>query len=299
MTHSKGILNKLALLLVAIAWGSTSVVVKGATDYLPSGTLLALRFTIASVILAIANYKKLKQLNRDYLKSGLIIGMCLFLAYFTQTLGIALGMPGKNHFLSSAYCVFVPFLGAIALKKKPDLFNIIAAIMCALGIILVLSSGGLSISAGDSISVISSIFWASQIVAITKYANDKDPVLITMLQFMVSAVCAWIFTLTMENVGSIQWNSSSIAGILYLGIICSGVCFLLQTVAQKTVEPTSVSILLSFENIFAIMFGVLFYNESLTTRSIIGFTLMFIAIIIAETKLSFIFSKKKTNYNYT
>ena len=59
----KGILGKLALLFVAVAWGSSMVVIKGSTDYLPAGTLLAMRFTIASIALAIVNNKKLKQLN--------------------------------------------------------------------------------------------------------------------------------------------------------------------------------------------------------------------------------------------
>ena len=293
MKTKKGIFGKLALLFVAVAWGSSMVVIKGSTDYLPAGTLLAMRFTIASIALAIVNNKKLKQLNKEYLKSGIIIGLCLFCAYFTQTVGVMLEMPGKSHFLSSAYCVFVPFLGWLVLRKRPDKFNIIAAIMCAVGIILVSVAGGFSISFGDSISILSSVFWASQIIAIAKWGEDKDPVLITMLQFMVCAVLAWVYTLTLEDVSSIQWHSSAITGVLYLGLICSGLCFLLQTIAQKTEDPTSVSIILSFENIFGIVFGVIFFNEQLTVRSVTGFTLMFLAIIIAETKLSFLFKKKE------
>ena len=61
MKTKKGIFGKLALLFVAVAWGSSMVVIKGSTDYLPAGTLLAMRFTIASIALAIVNNKKLKQ----------------------------------------------------------------------------------------------------------------------------------------------------------------------------------------------------------------------------------------------
>ena len=127
----KGIFGKLALIFVAIAWGSSMVVIKGSTDTLPAGTLLACRFTIASILLALANIKKLKQLNKDYIISGIIIGLCLFFAYFTQTIGVMLEMPGKSHFLSSAYCVFVPFLGWLVLKEKPKMYHIMAAVMCA------------------------------------------------------------------------------------------------------------------------------------------------------------------------
>lgn len=290
----KSIFGKLALIFVAIAWGSSMVVIKGSTDTLPAGALLASRFTIASLLLALANIKKLKQIDKDYIKSGIFIGLCLFMAYFTQTIGVMLEMPGKSHFLSSAYCVFVPFLGWIVLKEKPKFSHIAAAFMCAIGIILVSVAGNFSISYGDSISIISSVFWAAQIIAIAKWGKDKDPVLITMLQFIVCAVLAWVFTLTMENPGAIQWNMGAIGGVLYLGIVCSGICFLLQTIAQKTEDPTSVSIILSFENIFGLVFGAVFFNEQFTARSLLGFALIFFAIIVAETELSFL-RKKKTN----
>lgn len=292
MGKKKSIFGKLALIFVAVAWGSSMVVIKGSTDTLPPGTLLACRFTIASIILLIANWKKLKMIDKEYIKSGIYIGLCLFMAFFTQTVGVMLEMPGKSHFLSSAYCVFVPFLGWLILKERPKLFHIIAAVMCAVGIIMVSVVGSFSISFGDSISIISSVFWAMQIVAIAKWGNDKDPVIITMLQFMVCAVLAWIFTLTMENPFAIQWNAGAVGGVLYLGIVCSGICFLLQTIAQKTENPTSVSIILSFENIFGLVFGAVFFNEKFTVNAIIGFILIFSAIIVAETELSFLKPKK-------
>ena len=284
--------GKLMLLFVALAWGSTMVVIKGATDYIPPGFLLACRFTLASAALLFINRKKLNLLDKDYIKSGIIIGVCLFLAYFTQTIGVMLEMPGKSHFLSSAYCVFVPWLAWAVLKERPTKYNVTAAIMCAVGIVLVSVAGGFSISFGDSTSILSSVFWASQIVAIAKFGKGKDPMLISMLQFMTSGVCAWLFTIFAEDFSTIQMNTPVIIGVLYLGLICSGMCFSFQTIAQKTEDPTSVSIILSFENIFGIICGVIFFNEQLTVRSVIGFTLMFIAIIVSETELSFLKPKK-------
>lgn len=292
MEKNSSIKGKLMLVFVALAWGSSMVVIKGSTDTVPPGALLALRFTIASILLAILNRSKFKLLNKDYIKSGIIIGLCLFMAYFTQTIGVMLEMPGKSHFLSSAYCVFVPFLAWLVIKERPKVYHIIAAVMCAVGIIIVSVAGSMSISKGDTISIISSVFWASQIVAIAKWAKDKDPVLITMLQFMVSAVCAWIFTFAAEDFGGIQWNSGAALGVIYLGCVCSGICFMFQTIAQKTENPTSVSIILSFENIVGIICGVVFFSEQLTARSLFGFALMFLAILIAETQLSFLRPKK-------
>ncbi len=282
MEKKGSIKGKLMLLFVAVAWGSSMVVIKGSTDFLPAGALLACRFTIASIFLAIVYHKKLKLIDKDYIKSGIIIGICLFCAYFSQTIGVMLEMPGKSHFLSSAYCVFVPFLGWAVLRERPKLYHIVAAAMCAVGIIFVSVVDTFSISFGDSISIISSVFWAAQIVTIAKWGKGKDPGIITLLQFVVCAVLAWIYTLTMEDAAFNQFNAESIFGVLYLGLICSGTCFLFQTIAQKTEAPTNVSIILSLENLFGIFFGVVFFAETFTTNKVIGLVLMFVAILLAE-----------------
>lgn len=283
--------GKLMLLFVAVAWGSSMVVIKGSTDFLPAGALLACRFTIASIMLAIVYRKKLKLIDKDYIKAGIIIGICLFCAYFTQTIGVMLEMPGKSHFLSSAYCVFVPFIGWLVLKERPKLYHIVAAVLCAVGIIFVSVVGTLSISFGDSISILSSVFWASQIIAIAKWGKDKDPGIITLLQFVVCAVLAWVFTLTQESANFSQFNAESLFGIFYLGLICSGTCFLFQTIAQKTESPTSVSIILSFENLFGIVFGVVFFAETFTANKIVGLAMMFVAILIAELEPNWLRTK--------
>ena len=124
------ILAKLALLVVAIVWGSSLVVVKSSTDTLPPIFLLALRFTIGCLTLALIFHKKLRLLNWDYMKNGFIIGLCLFLAYSSQTIGVIFAMPGKSAFLSSAYCVIVPFMMWMVERKKPSRYNIYAAILC-------------------------------------------------------------------------------------------------------------------------------------------------------------------------
>lgn len=274
--------SKLALLFVAIAWGSSAVVIKSSTDTLPAGTLLAWRFTLAFLFLVTFNLKKLKMIDKSYWKSGFLIGLCLFLACFTQTIGVMLEMPGKSLFLSSAYCVFVPFLTWLLLKKRPKITHIIAAFLCTAGIILVSTEGGFYISFGDSISIISSIFWALQIVTIAKYSKEKDPSLITLLQFAVCMVLAWGYSFLFENPISVTWKCDTILSVLYLGFVCSGLCFFLQTAAQKIENPTNTAIILSFENIIGLIFGALLFNEKFTTRSIIGFILMFTAIIVAE-----------------
>lgn len=285
---------KMALLLVAVIWGSSLIVVKSSTDTLPATYLLALRFTIGCLVLAGVFHKKLKLIDREYIKSGIFIGGSLFLAYITQTLGVMLEMPGKSTFLSSAYCVFVPFLAWVAVKERPDKFNVIASVLCVVGIMFSSVTSDFSISFGDTLSLSSSFFYALQIVAIAKFGKGKDSALITLMQFAMVAVCSWIATFAMENPFAVEWNVSAAGGVLYLALACTTLALLIQNTAQKYASPSSVSIILSLESVFGVVFGVIFFHEILTVRSVFGFSLIFIAILISETKLSFLFGKKET-----
>lgn len=121
--REKGNLGKLFLLIVAILWGSSLTFVKVASATFKPNMILATRFTISVIILGIIFWKKIKKMTKDDLKSGLIIGVFLFLAYSVQTVGVGYTDPGRSAFLSASYCVIVPFISWFAIKK--DRINLI------------------------------------------------------------------------------------------------------------------------------------------------------------------------------
>ena len=106
------------------------------------------------------------------------------------------------------------------------------------------------------------------------------------------AVCSWIATFVFEDPMAVSRNIGAVSGVLYLALVCTTLVLLLQNVAQKYAEPTSVAIILSLESVFGVIFGILFFQEVVTVRSIIGFAMIFVAILISETKLSFLFKKE-------
>lgn len=139
------ILARGALFSAALIWGSSFFVVKDTVDAIPPNFLLAVRFTVGCIVLALIFHKRLKEIDREYLWKGAVIGLCLFAAYSSQTIGITDTTPGKNAFLTAVYCVIVPFLFWMVNKTKPDIYNIAAALLCLTGIGMVsLTEGFLS-----------------------------------------------------------------------------------------------------------------------------------------------------------
>ncbi len=285
-------LSRLALFAATIIWGTSFVVVKNAVDEIPPNFLLAFRFGIGTLFLTAVFFKRLRAINWEYAKKGALMGLLLFLAYSFQTVGITDTTPGKNAFLTTSYCILVPFLYWIFQKKRPSGAQFLAALICFAGIGLVSLKGGFSIGFGDAFTIISGLFYAAHMVAVAIFTQDRDPVLYTILQFLFAAVCAWavgFFTETMP--AAVGWGS--ICGVLYLAVFATGVAMLLQNIGQKYTPASTASIILSLEAVFGVVFSILVYGEQLTLRTLMGFLLIFAAILLAETGFSFLRPKKR------
>ena len=252
---------------------------------------------------AIIFNKKVRSATKDDIKSGLIVGFFLFIAYSSQTLGVTYADPGRSAFLSASYCVIVPFLSWAVTRHRPDKYNIWAAIIAIIGIYLISKSGvekGTSIFnaskemlLGDGLALLSGFLFAAHIVAVNQFTKGKDPILMTIFQFASAAVLAAIVTLIFEDNSNMVVNSSRpVFELLYLAIFCTTVALLLQNIGQKYTDESSAAIILGFESVFGILIPVLIGIESLTPLSIAGFVLMFAAIMISETKLSFLHKDK-------
>ncbi len=293
---------RLALLLVAVIWGSTLVVSKSTTGTIHPNLLIAMRFLIACVVLAIVFFKRLKQINPSYLVSGLVIGLCLFLAHSAQTLGVtdAAGDPGRSGFLSAAYCVIVPFLAWVVNRVRPDRYNLMAAVLCISGIGLisfgeaapaeVAANQYAGFSLPDALALLSGIFFAAHIVTIERFSREKDPILITILQFLFAGIFASVAVFVQEPkaIELAQWGTDLWMAVGYLAILATAVALLLQNIGQKYTDANSAAIILGTESLFCVLFGVIFYGEKITTMLAIGFVLIFAAIIVSETKLKFL-----------
>jgi drug/metabolite transporter (DMT)-like permease len=285
--NSKAVTAKLALFGATLIWGGSFLLVKNSMDTMKPHVLLGFRFTIGCILLSLIFYKRLKELNRDYFIKGGIMGTLLFLAYSLQTIGITDTTPGKNAFLTAIYCVLVPFLYWLVDKKKPDVFNFIAAIISITGIGFVSLNSDFTIHMGDAITLVGGFFFAAHIIAVAKFSNKKDPVLLTILQFGFAAVFAWIVAFFFEDLPT-RWSYGTVAGLLYLAVFATTVALLLQNIGQKYTKPAPAAIILSLESVFGVLFSVIFYHEKITLQLLIGFVLIFLSVIISETKLSFL-----------
>ena len=289
-TNKIRVLSSLGLLLAAVIWGFAFVVVKNSLDLIPPIYMLAFRFTIAAAALTLIMLPKLRNLTRRDWMSGAVLGFFLFTAHAVQTIGCQYTTAGKNAFLTTIYVIIVPFLHWIMNRKRPSGYAMTAAMIAVVGIgLLSLQGGDAGVNIGDVLTVLCGFLFAVHIVYIDRYTESQDPIILTVMQMIFAAIFSWILAPICDGgFPAAAFQSEVVTGMLYLGLLSTMVGFLLQNVGQKYTAPSTASLLLSFESVFGVLFSVIFLQEQLTLRMLFGCGLMFFAVLLVETRLSFL-----------
>ena len=284
---------KLALLLATLIWGSSFIIMKDALDDITTYYLLAIRFTGAFVLLGIVFWKKWKHINKEVIIAGFIMGTALIAAYAFQTFGLMDTTPGKNAFLTAGYCILVPFLFWGIAGSRPDKFNVIAAVLCIVGIGLVALDDNLSVGRGDLLTLVCGVFYALHIVVSAKFTRSMDVMLLTIGQFFFAAMWSWVLAFLFEPPLIISEMSTEIWMVLgYLCVFATAGALGLQTFGLKYTSPSAGALILSLESVFGVIFSIMVGAEDVTARLLIGFAVIFFAIVVSETKLEFLQNKK-------
>jgi len=273
----------LILLLVALLWGTTFVASKIALDYLSPLTIISIRFILAFALMMLLFRNQIKSIQKEDIKGGIVVGLMLFIAFATQLIALNYTDPGKQAFLAGTYVVFVPFIVWFIYKKKPDTKSFIGAFACFIGISLLTLNKGFSISFGDSLTLLSSVFFAGHIISTSHYVKKSTPVKITIVQFGTVAILSTLTALIFEGVPT-GVSSVVIVSVIYLGIICTGVAYFLQTLAQNYTKSTHAAIILSLEAVFGSILSVIVMSELFTVKMIVGCIIIFLSILVIELK---------------
>ena len=149
-----------AFLAVTIIWGSTFVVMKNSIDMLSPAYVLAYRFTIASLGLAVLFHRRLIHMNRRDLHCGIVLGVLLGMSYVFQTYGLQHTTASKNAFITTLYVIIVPFLHWVLNGVKPRKNNLTAAVLAVIGLAFISLNGEHGINLGDVLTFLCSVFLA-------------------------------------------------------------------------------------------------------------------------------------------
>ena len=290
--NKKNFLGIILLLLTTISWGTSFIVLKDTVETVSTFYILAIRFTLSGIIIGLIFFKKIIKTPIKTIISGVILGVILTVAYDVQTFGLIQTSPARNAFLTGFYCILTPFLAWILIKNKPTTYNVIAAILCVLGIGLVVFSGssdGESYLIGDLLTLVAAVFYALQIIYIEKYQGEgQDTIQLLVFELLTVGIMNIIFSLFMDLPSGLNvyiLNFEQLAKIMYLTLICTLFAQFGMMFGQKLTTCNQASLILSLESVFGALFSVILGGEVLTVGLVIGFAVIFFAMSVNEFKL--------------
>lgn len=280
---------RLMIVSATLIWGLGFGIGKYAIAAVGATWFTCIRFLGSGILILALLFPHFKShLNRSTLRAGAIIGAFSFIGFWTQFIGLGLTTPAKNAFLSTCYCLTVPFIWWIVVRKRPSPRIFTAAGICTVGIALVSLQGGLSMSVGDAMSIVSAFTYGAEIVVIGIMMKDHDVFTVTIVQQLTAGVLAGIFALLVEPVPRLSLFSdvALVGSLAYVILLSAAYGSVAQNLAQVRISPSEAGILCSLESVSCAIFSVLLFGEVLTVQVVIGFALIFCAIMLAQKRNS-------------
>ena len=278
-TRRTTLLAAAALLVLAACWGSTFFLIKDLLDRVPTLDFLAVRFTIASLVLLLVAPRALGRLSPAVRRHAVVLGLLYGGAQILQPAGLAHTPASISGFVTGLYVVCTPLLAAAILRTRIPPITWAAVLLATVGL-AVLALRGFSIGYGELITLASAVLYALHIVGLGAWSSAQDAVGMTILQIMVIAV---VCTLATVHDGIVLPDrAGDWASVVYMAVVVGALGLLGQTWAQAHLPPTRSAIIMSMEPVFASLFAVWLGGEDVTARLLLGGSMVLVAMLTVE-----------------
>lgn len=279
------------LLLGTVIWGFAFIAQSVGMDQLGPFTFQAVRCCLAvlflfpcAFLLEIGKCDRLESMkkwkDRRLWKTGVLCGCALFVAASLQQVGLLYTDAGKGGFITAMYIVLVPVLGA-ALGQKIPKATVYSVILAVVGLFLLSCVGVSTVNKGDLLMMGCALAFAVQITCIDRLAGGLDCIRLNCVQALTVAVLSLPFMVLTETM--VLSNILACWGpLLFAGVLSMGVAYSLQILGQGSLEPTTASLIMSLESVFAALGGWWILGERMKSYELVGCTLVFAAVLLSQ-----------------
>ena len=281
----------LMLVLVTLCWGMSYYLTDLGLTELGPFTLNAVRFLGAFLIAVLFLFPKLKTVNKITLKYSFLVGLSLVFVYMGSTFGVMYTSLSNSGFLCALAVVFTPVFAFLFKKQVPDKKLIIVLFMALAGIGLLTLNEQLKPALGDLFCLMCALAYSADLL-ITETAVAKEEVNalqlgVFQLGFTGFFNLALAFILEKPHLP----GSGKIWGaVLFLAVFCTGVAFIVQSVAQQYTSASHVGVIFTLEPVFAGIVAFFLAGEVLLPRAYVGAAILISSLFVMEIDL-----KKRKN----
>lgn len=272
-----------AIALATLIWGMTFAFIKDAVTTLTPFNFLFWRFSIASAILLILFWKKIK-LTQSIFMHGVLLSIFLAGTVFFQTIGLRYTTASTASFITGLSVIIVALFESLLNRRFPSKYLIGAALLAIIGVGFITLANGFQINQGDLWVLLCAFSFAGYILFAGQASHLHEPFALTFLQSLFLCVIAGIASVFTTGI-MIPEQTNVWVSILFCSIFASIIAFLLQLQFQKYVSATKAAIIFSLEPVFATITAAIYLHEQLTLQFFIGAFLIFSAILLSEKRV--------------
>ncbi len=274
---------ELALVWNTIVWGATFVVVKSALEDVSPLLFLALRFSLATVVLVVILHKRIVWDWRTA-GAGAFAGIFLFCGYLTQTLGLRLTSAPKSAFITGLSSVMVPLLAALVYRNRPQVSEVVGLAVATIGLgLMTLQGAAGSVNPGDLLTCLCAIGFAAHIVVLGHFSERMGFELLSVSQIgATAALCLSLFW--WAEPAHVEWRPGVVGAIVITGLLATALAFTIQAWAQRHTSSTRTGLIFTLEPVFAWITSFILVGEGLSGRSAAGAVLILGGVALVELK---------------
>lgn len=269
-----------ALMVAAMAWGSTVVVAKSAFESISPINLLALRLILTGAVLLAVFSTRLRMSPGTALR-GLLLGALFTTGISAQMIGLQYTPPSLSGFMTASYVVFTAIIAAVLLGQRQPATTWLAVGLTTVGIVVLAggaNTGDVGFGFGSGLTLFGALMFAFHIVLLGRWVRPDTVQQLTVMQALVGTVAALLvlpFTDFAVPSDPVLWLQ-----LLYLGIFCGAVTLFLQSWAQSHVAATPSAVIMCSEPVWAVVLAIGFGFETLTVFIIVGGSLVVVSLLL-------------------
>lgn len=271
----------LSLLAIAAVWGSSYPFTKIIFGQLDAWQFLALRFTVAAILLAAVFWRRVLALSRREIAQGAALGCLFALGQILQTVGLAHTAATISGFITGLYVVLTPLCGWLLLRHRVAPRVWVGALMAIAGL-GVLALQGVSLGLGEWLTLAGALAYALHILGLGSWSKPRNALGLTVVQMVTIALLCDVAAA--PHGYAVPHSAGMWIVFLYLAIVSGALAMFVQTWAQSHMAPSRAAVIMATEPVWAAALAIAMIGEPLTWRLALGGALMLAAMFVVESK---------------
>lgn len=271
-------------LLAMIFWGTSFIATKFALEELSPLMIIFFRLVFAIILLSIIAFSTKKDFSIKFKSHGWIILLAVIASFhlWIQVTGLQYTTATNTGWIIGTSPVFMAILGFIFFKENLTLLKISGIVIAFAGLLLLLTNGDISklnflTHKGDYLILASAFTWSVYSIVNKKITINYPPLMTIFFLFVMMAIIIGPFTINNEYFqATLHLSFKAWGAVLFLGIFCSGISYVLWSQALSEMEATKTGAFLYFEPFVTVISAWVLLNENITSMIIIsGLIIMF------------------------